>query len=356
VVMIILTVFAQKQFHYIRNADLGFDRERIIRFQVSDPLREKYDLFKERLLQNPRVLNVTAASALPHLLFNVNNLEWEGMNTENPVEVNFLYVDQDYAETFGLQIVKGRDFSKEFPTDSSEAFVVNESALPLLGFKDPLGKKLILAGREGRIIGVVKDFNFMPLIFKISPLVMAVRPEWYFDLLVKISPEEMPRTLAYVGNVFKEFTPGFPFDYIFIDDIFNRVYSPLEFVNGILNAFTGLALFISCLGLFGLASLLTEQRRKEVGIRKVLGASASGILALLSRKFVLTILAANVIAVPISYFITRQFLNLFVYRTEIDPFVFLAAASITFAVALATVSFQVLKTARVNPAECLHYE
>jgi putative ABC transport system permease protein len=356
VVMIILTVFAQKQFHYIRNADLGFNRERIIRFQFNNPLREKYDLFKERLLQNPRVLNVTAASALPHLLFNVNNLEWEGMDTENPVEVNCLYVDPDYAETLGLQIVKGRDFSKEFPTDSSEAFVVNESALPLLGFKDPLGKKLALAGREGRIIGVVKDFNFMPLIFKISPLVMAIRPDQYYDLLVKISPDKMPRTLAYVENVFKEFTPGFPFDYSFIDDIFNRVYSPLKFVNGILNAFTGLALFISCLGLFGLASLLTEQRRKEVGIRKVLGASASGILALLSRKFVLTVLAANVIAVPISYFVTRQFLNLFVYRTEIDPFVFLAAASITFAVALATVSFQVLKTARVNPAECLRYE
>jgi putative ABC transport system permease protein len=356
VVMIILTVFARRQFTYIRNADLGFDRERIVRFQVNDMLREKYDLFKERLLRNPRVLNVTAASALPHLLFNVNDLEWEGMDRENPVEVNFLYVDQDYAETFGLEIAKGRDFSKEFPTDANEAFVINESTLPLLGFEQPLGKKLTLAGREGRIIGVVKDFNFKPLIFEISPLVMAVRPDWYFDLLVKIAPEEIPQTLAYIKNVFEEISPGFPFDYFFIDDLFNRVYSPLRFIGGILDGFTGLALFISCLGLFGLASLLTEQRRKEVGIRKVLGASASGILALLSRKFVLTVLVANIIAVPISYFVSRQFLNLFVYRTKIDPFVFLAAALVTFAVALATVSFQVLKTARVNPADCLRYE
>jgi len=356
VVMIILTVFAQKQFNYIRNADLGFDRERIIRFQVNDPLRKKYDLFKERLLQNPRVLNVTAASALPHLLFNANDLKWEGMNRKTPVEVSHLYVDPDYAETFGLEIVRGRDFSKEFQTDSSEAFVVNESALPLLGFEDPLGKRLTLGRREGRIIGVVKDFNFRPLIFEISPLVMAVRPDSYFDLMVKISPNEVPRTLAYVKDVFREFAPGFPFDYAFIDDIFNLVYSPLEFFNRILDAFTGLALFISCLGLFGLASLLTEQRRKEVGIRKVLGASASGILALLSRRFFLTVLAANVVAVPISFFATRMFLNLFVYRTAFNPLVILAASSITFAVALATVSYQVLKTARINPAECLRYE
>jgi putative ABC transport system permease protein len=356
VIMIILTVFAQRQFNYIQNADLGFDREQIIRFQVNDVLREKYDLFKERLLRNPQVLNVTAASALPHLLFNVNSLEWEGMARENPVEVNFLYVDHDYAETFGLEIVRGRDFSKEFQTDSSEAFVVNESALPLLGFAEPIGKRLTLAGREGRIIGIVKDFNFKPLIFQISPLVMAVRPDWYFDLLVKIAPEKMPQTLAYIKNVFEEVSPGFPFDYDFIDDLFNQIYSPLQFINGILNAFTGIALFISCFGLFGLASLLTEQRKKEVGIRKVLGASASGILTLLSRKFLLTVLAANIIAVPIAYFAARQFLNLFVYRTAVDPLVFLIAALLTFAIALATVSFQVLKTARVNPVDCLRYE
>jgi len=356
VVMIILTVFAQRQFTYIRNADLGFDRERIVRFQVNDEIRGKYDLFKERLLRNPKVLNVTAASALPHLLFNVNDLEWEGADAENPLEVNFLYVDPDYAETFGLEIVQGRDFSREFPTDSSEAFVVNESALSLLGFEDPLGKRLTLAGREGLIIGVVKDFNFKPLIFEISPLVMAVRQDWYFDLLVKISPDEMPHTLAYMKDVFAEVAPGFPFDYAFIDDIFGLVYSPLRFFNGVLDAFTGIALFISGLGLFGLASLLTEQRKKEVGIRKILGASASGILVLLSRRFFLTVLAANVIAAPISYFATRMFLNFFVYRTSFDPLVILAASSVTFAVALGTVSFQVLKTARINPADCLRYE
>jgi putative ABC transport system permease protein len=356
VVIIILAVYARKQLAFIRNADLGFDRERIVRFQANDALREKFDLFKERLLQNPNVLNVTAASALPHLLFNFNDLAWEGMDAENPVEVNVLYVDPDYAETFGLEIVLGRDFAKEFPTDLTEAFVINESALPLLGFEDPVGKKITLAGREGRIIGVVKDFNFQPLIFEIAPLVMAVRPDQYYDVLVKIGPESMPRTLAYMKDVFSDVSPGFPFDFRFLDEFFEMVYKPLSFMNGVLDVFTGVALFISGLGLFGLASLLTEQRKKEVGIRKILGASAPGILSLLSRRFFLTVLIANVIAAPLAYFVTRTFLNLFVYRVSFSPLVVLVATAATFAIALAAISGQVLRTSRVNPVECLRYE
>jgi putative ABC transport system permease protein len=356
VVIVILTVYARKQFTFIRNVDMGFDRDRIVRFQANDALREKYDLFKERLLRDPDVLDVTAASALPHLLFNVNDLEWEGMEAEHPVEVAVLYVDPDYAETFGLKMVRGRDFSRDIPTDSTEAYVVNESALPLLGFEEPLGKTLTLAGREGRIIGVVKDFNFQPLIFKIAPLVMAVRPDSYYDILVKIGPENMPRTLARVKEVYTEVAPGFPFDYRFIDEVFDLVYKPLGFMSGLLDAFAGIALFISGLGLFGLASLLTEQRKKEVGIRKILGASAPGVGSLLARRFFLTVLVADVIAAPLAYFATRTFLNFFVYRPPFDPLVILAAAGVTFAVALAAVSGQVLRASRVNPVECLRYE
>jgi putative ABC transport system permease protein len=356
VVIVILTVYARKQFTFIRNVDMGFDRDRIVRFQANDALRANYDLFKERLLRDPDVLDVTAASALPHLLFNVNDLKWDGMEAEHPVEVAVLYVDPDYAETFGLKMVRGRDFSRDIPTDSTEAYVVNESALPLLGFEEPLGKTLTLAGCEGRIIGVVKDFNFQPLIFKIAPLVMAVRPDSYYDILVKIGPENMPRTLARVKEVYTEVAPGFPFDYRFIDEVFDLVYKPLGFMSGLLDAFTGIALFISGLGLFGLASLLTEQRKKEVGIRKILGASAPGVGSLLARRFFLTVLVADVIAAPLAYFATRTFLNFFVYRPPFDPLVILAAAGVTFAVALAAVSGQVLRASRVNPVECLRYE
>ena len=295
------------------------------------------------------VLGVLALLAIPAAV-----LLWR--LGSGPVEVNFLYADPDYAETFGLEFVQGRDFSRDIPADSTGAFLINESALRFLGFDDPLGKKLTLAGNEGEVIGVVKNFHFKPLIFEISPLVMAVRPDWYFDLLAKISPGEMPQTLAYIEDVFNEVTPGYPFDYSFIDDEFNALYKPMQFVNGIFNAFTVLAVFISCLGLFGLVSLLTEQRRKEVGIRKVLGASASGILILLSRKFILTVLAANLAAVPVSYFVTRQFLNLFAYRTDFNPLAILTVSLVTFTVALGTVGFNILKTAGVNPADCLRHE
>jgi ABC-type antimicrobial peptide transport system permease subunit len=319
-------------------------------------LKSKYNLFKERLLEHPEILNVTAASALPHLLFNFNGLEWEGMESEHPVEVNCLYVDPDYAETFDLEIIQGRDFSRAFATDVNEAFIVNESTLSMLDFENPLGKRLTLGEQDGMIIGIVKDFNFAPLIFKIDPLVMAVRPDQFHDFLVKVSSDEIPRTLAYMKDIFTEIAPGFPFEYRFIDDYFNMVYRPLKFISVILNGFTGIALFISCIGLFGLAALLTEQRKKEMGIRKVLGASTAGILTLLSRRFILTVLAANLIAVPLGYFITRLFLGLFVYRTDFDPIVIVGSSLITILVSLMTVGYQVLKTARVNPSECLRYE
>jgi len=174
---------------------------------------------------------MTFASAPPHLLLNVNNFEWEGMDTDKEVELNFLYIDHDYAETFDLEIVQGRDFSEEYPTDASEAYIVNESAVRFMGMTDPIGKRVVLAGREGRIIGVVKDFNHKPLIFDISPMVMGIRPSWYYDLLIKVNPRDIEGSLAYIEKVFKETSPGFPFWYQFLDDWFEMIYLPLKIMN-----------------------------------------------------------------------------------------------------------------------------
>jgi len=356
VLLIIMTIVAYKQMQFIRNTGLGFSREQIVHILMNDELREAHKTFKDRLLQDSRIRNVTFASAVPHLLFNVHNFEWEGMEADKEVELDFLYVDHDYAETFDLKIVQGRDFSEEYPTDASEAYVVNESAVRFMGMKDPIGKRVVLAGREGRIIGVVKDFNHKPLVFEITPLVMGIRPSWYYDLLVKISPEDIPGSLAHIEKVFKEVSPGFPFEYHFLDEWFEMIYTPLRIMNTIFNSFAFLAVFISCLGLFGLASLLAEQRRKEIGIRKVLGASVPGIVFLLSRKFLKIIMIANLIAVPAAYFATRLFLNLFVVRTKMDAGVVVATVAFTFVVALVTISYQVIKTALANPVDSLRYE
>ncbi len=356
VMLIILTLVAYKQLQYIKNAELGFSREQILHLQVNDQLRESHKIFKERLLRDPRILNVTYASAPPHFLFNVNNFEWEGMETDKEVELNFLYVDHDYAETFDLEILEGRDFSEEYPTDATEAYVVNESAVRFMGMADPIGKRVVLAGREGKIIGVVKDFNHKPLIFEISPMVMGIRPSWYYDLLIKIAPGDIQGSLGYIEKIFNETSPAFPFEYQFLDEWFEFIYTPLKIMNHIFNSFAFLAVFISCLGLFGLASLLLEQRKKEIGIRKVLGASTAGVLFMLSKNFMRIILVANVIAIPVAYFATKMFLNLFVYRTTLDAGMVAATVAFTFAVALLTISYQVIKTALANPVDSIRYE
>jgi putative ABC transport system permease protein len=356
VLLIILTVVAYKQMHLIRNTELGFSREQIVHIQMNDQLRNSHKSFKERLLQNPHILNVTYASAPPHLLFNVNDIEWEGMAKEKEVEVDFLYVDPDYAETFDLKIVQGRDFSEEYPTDSTEAYLVNESAVRFMGMTEPVGKRIALAGREGKIIGVVKNFNHKPLIFEISPLVMGIRPSWYYDLLIKVSTDDIPGSLAYIEKVFKEASPAFPFEYRFLDDFFETIYVPLKIMNKIFNSLAFLAVFISCLGLFGLASLLLEQRKKEIGIRKVLGASIAGVMFLVSRKFLRIILIANLIAVPLAYFASKMFLSLFVHRIKLDVRVVLATVAFTFITALITIGFQVVKTALADPIDAIRYE
>jgi len=356
VVMIVLTMTARKQMSFILTSDLGFDRERIVHLQVNDELRPKFELFKERILGTPGVVAVTASSAPPHMTLNGNDFSWEGRGDGPGVEVNFLYVDPDYARTFGLEIVEGRDFVRGFPAGEREAFVVNQAAVRFMSMAEPLGKRVTLAGETGRIVGVVKDFNHLPLIFDVTPLVMAVRQDWLYDLLIKVAPDDVPRTLTGIERVFKDTTPGFPFEYNFLDQEFETIYKPLRFVNSVFDTFAVLALFISCLGLVGLASLLAEQRTKEVGIRKVMGASAPSLLALLSGKFFATVLAANIIAAPLAWLATRAFLGLFVYRTAFNAWTIAAAAAVTFAIALGSVGAQVLRTARVNPVDCLRYE
>jgi putative ABC transport system permease protein len=356
VILIILTGIAQKQMTYIRDLDLGFNRQQIIYMQMNDELREHYPIFKERLLRHPQVQNVTASSAPPHLNFNVMDLDWQGRESDKEVDVNFLMVDHDYVETFDLEIVKGRDFSREHPVDATEAFVVNESALRLMDMDDPIGKRITLSGREGQIIGIVKDFHHLPLTFEITPLVMAIDPDKYYDILIKISPMDISKSISYIHSVFKDTAPNFPFRYEFMDDWFNRVYSPVQVIGRIFNNFALLAIFISCLGLFGLSFLLTEQKKKEIGIRKVLGDSVTGIVKLLSGKFLKTVLIANIIAVPLAYYGVKLFLGLFAYRTTLSVTDYLATAALTFVIASLTVSYTVIKTALTNPVDILRYE
>jgi putative ABC transport system permease protein len=206
------------------------------------------------------------------------------------------------------------------------------------------------------VIGVVRDFHHQPLIFDVAPLVMAIRPSWYFDLLVKIDAETMPKSLAFIEDTFKTYAPEFPFQASFLDDFFSTIYQPLTIINGIFDGFVGLAIFISCLGLFGLSALLLEQRKKEIGIRKVLGATTHGVVIMLSKRFFRILLISNLIAIPLAYFAVRFFLGFFIRRTELPLSLFVLSGILSFAAAGVTISWQVIKTAHMNPAAVIRNE
>lgn len=356
IVLIIMTLAAHRQMRFIRTADLGFSRDQIVRVQMNDQLRERYTSFKNRLLQGTGIRSITAASALPHLLFNVNNFSWEGQPESEKTEINFLYTDHDYAETFDLEIVAGRDFSVDYATDAEDACLVNEAAVRLMGFDDAVGKKVNLAEEPKTVVGVVRNFHHQPLIFTISPLVMAIRPSWYFDLLVKIDPETASESLAHIEDTFKTYAPDFPFRAAFLDDFFKTVYKPLATINSVFDGFVGLAVFISCLGLFGLSALLLEQRKMEIGIRKVLGATTHGVIIMLSKRFFRIVLVSNLIAIPLAYFMVRFFLGFFVRRTELPLSLFFLGGIFSFAAAGVTISWQVMKIAHMNPTDSIRNE
>jgi len=272
-------------------------------------------------------------------------------------------VDFDYAKIFDLEMAEGRYFSMDRPADVTTGFVVNETAVRVMGLKEPLGKKLHCpipydSGREerGTIIGVVKDFHFRSLHSGIEPLILAIAPGWFTDTYIRISPANLPRALAFVEKTLREAAPGFPLEYTFLDETIGRLYRTEARIGDMVGSATVLAVFLSCLGLIGLASYTAEQRTREIGIRKVLGASAAGVMSLLTGEFIKWVSAASLIAWPVSYLMMRSWLKTFAYRIDLGWEVFALSGAIGGAVALLSVGFQAVRAATANPIDSLRYE
>jgi putative ABC transport system permease protein len=255
-----------------------------------------------------------------------------------------------------MEIVQGRDFSKGMGTDPAEAFIINEAAVHNLQLVDPLKTRFEWGDKKGRVIGVVKDFQFQSLKTEINPLVIHVFPAGTRIFAVRIQPVNIPETIAFLENKWKELDPEHPFTYHFMDDSFDRIYRSEEKLSRIFSIFSILAIFIAALGLFGLALFMVEQRTKEIGVRKVLGASVGNIFLLVSKDFAILVIFANLFAWPISYLLMRKWLQTFAYRISIQPWIFVLAAVIAFAIALLTISFQAVKAAVANPVDSLRYE
>lgn len=353
IALIISTGIIGKQLRYMHKKDLGFQKKHIVEIPIANtPLLKSYPAFKAELLKYPNILNVSAAMGSP---LDGKLMDSQKINDEQ-IEVHYLLVDPDYIETLGMTLLRGRSFSKDSITDATEAVILNETAVKTFGLKDAIGKNFKIIGGKGVIIGVVRDFHSASLHEQIQPAALQILPKFYRNILVRIRPENISTTLKFLALKWREFAPHWPFEYIFLEEDFNKLYRAENSLVRIFGYFSFIAILIACLGLFGLASFTTERRIKEIGIRKVLGASVPGIVLLLSKDFTKWVLMANIIAWPIAYFVMNRWLQNFAYRINIGIGIFLLSAMAAFVIALATVSYQAVKAALANPVESLRYE
>lgn len=356
-ILVILTIVVYKQLHYMQQKNLGYDKENLICMSIDQKNRNRYSVLKNSFLSLPEVENVTAAMNLPNWQGPSYNLEnWEGREDDSVIKMHHGYVDVDYFETFKMEIIQGRGFSKEFPADKLSSLVVNEEAVKRMGMKDPIGKNVTTLEGQGHIIGVVKDFHFDNLRNKISPMLFQLEPVSTQYIIVRIRPGDIPHTLHSLEKRWKEAVSDRPFRYAFLDDVLNRNYVFEVTIGKTVLFFSGLAVFIACMGLFGLASYTAERRTREIGIRKVMGASLPNIIALLSREFSRRVVLAGLLACPLAYLGAGMILSHYAYRISLGILIFLLPVCGFFVLSLATVSVQSVRAALSRPADTLRHE
>jgi putative ABC transport system permease protein len=360
IVFIVATIVVTKQLRYVQEKNLGFDKENLVYVPMERTLAEQYPLLKQQLASVPGITSVTYSNQVPtEIGSHVYDLSWEGKNPATKVVAMHNGVGYDYLQTLHLTLLMGRDFSRDFPTDSV-GYIINEAAWKMTGYKDPVGRSLIYFGHRGKIIGVVKDFHFQSLHDPIQPLVlefMGERITWDGAYaLIRTGPGKTRQAIAGVEKVCKTLDPAFPFSYIFADEEYQKLYNAERTVSKLSDSFAILAIFISCLGLLGLAIFTAEQRRKEIGLRKVIGASVGNIVAMLSKDIMKMVVLSAIIATPIAWLIMERWLQNFAYRTSIDWWIFMLAGVVAVVIALVTISYQAVKAARTNPVTSLRSE
>ena len=351
--LVIATIIVYSQMHYIQNMNLGIEKDHILCLNLRGGLEEKSQVLKNEILRNGSVISVTAASDAPAgNRWSMSLNDWEGRDTDAHYLLHLLSVDQDYLRVFDINLIEGRFFREQEESGNELPIVVNETAIKAMGMKDPIGKRV----REFRIIGIIEDYHFDSLHNAIAPLGMIHTPDDYDILLVKIQPENFPKTLAAFKESWLKVAPEYPFEFRFLDEDIDDLYRNDQKFGKVINIATFLALFIACMGLFGMASYTAEQRTKEIGIRKVFGASIPSIFFLFSKQFSKWVVAANVIAWPMAYFVMNKWLSSFAYHTSPDILIFVLAGVIVLLIAMITVSYQTLRAALANPIHSLRYE
>jgi putative ABC transport system permease protein len=359
IILFIGTMVIYNQLNYMRFKKLGFDKEQLVVIHSADKLGTEQQAFKNELIRNTNIVTATYSDCLPQMLLEVKVFQKEGAPGNENHNLITIFADYDFMETYRVQLSEGRYFSRERSTDTA-AVILNEAAVKALELDNFREERLILMGRKNRplnIIGIFENFHLESLHAKIRPMAaMFIDKRPGVLLSVRIRPPKIPETMRFLEDQWKKFVPEQPLEYIFLDEQFDKNYKAEIQTAKVITAFSFLAIFVACLGLFGLASFTALQRTKEIGIRKVLGASVSGIVLLLSKEFAKWVLLANIIAWPVAWFAMSNWLENFAYRTEISPWLFPVSGVIALIIALLTVSFQAIKAAIANPVNALKYE
>jgi len=343
---------------FVQSTDLGYKKENVITFPLSGTLANPKN--QELLIERAKAIpGIEYASSMSHNLAGHNGgtsgVFWEGKDPEDHTEFETMIVNYNLIETLGIEMKEGRSFAQQFKSDST-AIIFNEKAIEFMGLKDPIGKIVKVWGVDRHIIGVVKDFHYESLHENFKPVWIAVHPNETWNFVARFSEGNAQEAVQSLERLHKEMNPEFAFDYQFLDATYKAQYGSEQRIATLSKYFGGLAILISCLGLFGLASFTAERRLKEIGIRKVLGSSEAAIVYLLASDFTKIVVAAIVIAVPISYFTSKAWLDGFAFKISLQPWYFIGAGLVALMVAWFTVAFQAFKASRVNPTECLRSE
>ena len=357
IVLLVGTAVVYQQLHYIKSRNLGYEKSNLVYVPMTGEIWGKQRTYKNTLAQNPLTADFTIIDAMPtNLKSGTVNYDWEGKDPNSQLIIPTMDVSERFFDVFQMKLVAGRAFSTDFKGDSS-IYVINERLAGIMGFtpENAVGKSLTLWDKKGMIVGVVKDFNFKPATQSIEPIILQLN-DWGGTVVVRTQPGTTEATIKALEEIGTKLNPGFPFSYGFLDQDLDNLYQSEQRLSSLFNLFATLAIFISCLGLYGLSAFMAEQRFKEIGVRKVLGASVFNVVYLLSSNFVRLVLIAIVIAIPVAWYAMDRWLSGFAYRIETGWVVFATASFVAIAIALLTVSYESVKAAVANPVDSLRDE
>ncbi len=358
IMLIFCTTVVSKQFGFMRNRDTGFNKAQVVILPMTEQMQQHFDAIKEDLSMNPEIKGVTASTRKLGSTLWRNQIFFEGINPEERWISPYMTVDYEFLSFYGIELLEGRDFSPEYADDSGRrSYIINETLAKQIGWENPIGQRFKIGDLDwGTVVGVVKDFNFRSLRHKIEPVAFYIYRPWLFHMSVRIGTEDMNQTLAYLEEKLEPYRGEQPFLFSFLDEDFARLYQNEEKSSLLFGIFSLLAIVISCLGLLALASFTAEQKTKEIGIRKILGSSILDIIVMLSWRFTKWVILANIIALPVAWYVMNKWLQNFAYRIQMGIETFLLASGTALLFSLFTVSFKVFRAASANPIESIRDE